>query len=93
MTQELPPLPKRQADVLVFLMRQTKANGFAPSITEICEALNIRSTSTVGYHLDELSKKGYIRRIGPRAYGFHESFNVHACPHCGKAISASHQTD
>ena len=34
--------------------------GFSPTVREICEELDIKSTSTVHYYLKILSEKGYI---------------------------------
>ena len=43
--------------------------GFPPSVREICEAVNLKSTSSVHSHLETLEKNGYIRRdpTKPRA--------------------------
>ena len=43
--------------------------GFPPSVREICEAVNLKSTSSVHAHLETLEKNGYIRRdpTKPRA--------------------------
>ena len=42
---------------------------FPPSVREICEAVNLKSTSSVHSHLETLEKNGYIRRdpTKPRA--------------------------
>ncbi|MEB3284969.1 MAG: transcriptional repressor LexA [Candidatus Sericytochromatia bacterium] len=50
----------RQNDVYRFIVDHVHANGYAPSIREICEALGLRSTSTVHYHLTVLAKRGLI---------------------------------
>ena len=43
--------------------------GFPPSVREICEAVHLKSTSSVHSHLETLEKNGYIRRdpTKPRA--------------------------
>ena len=43
--------------------------GFPPAVREICEAVNLKSTSSVHSHLETLEKNGYIRRdpTKPRA--------------------------
>ena len=43
--------------------------GFPPSVREICEAVSLKSTSSVHAHLETLEKNGYIRRdpTKPRA--------------------------
>ncbi|MCM0648500.1 transcriptional repressor LexA [Clostridium swellfunianum] len=45
------------------------AKGYPPSVREICEAVGLRSTSTVHGHLERLEKKGLIKRdpTKPRA--------------------------
>ena len=45
------------------------AKGYPPSVREICEAVNLKSTSSVHAHLETLEKNGYIRRdlTKPRA--------------------------
>lgn len=89
MTMEaLPELPRRQSEVLSFLLEYQRRQGYGPSMDEIGLALGIASTSTTAYHLDALARKGYIRRRGPRSFSFHESLtqpqSQELCPHCGK---------
>lgn len=43
-----------------YLIAYTKEHGYAPSIREICEAVNLKSTATVHYHLTELKRSGKI---------------------------------
>ena len=50
--------------------RQAKRNrGYPPTVRDICEAVNLKSTSSVHSHLETLEKNGYIRRdpTKPRA--------------------------
>ena len=53
--------PKQQ-EILNFMKAQILAKGYPPSVREICEAVNLRSTSSVHAHLETLEKNGYIRR-------------------------------
>ena len=53
--------PKQQ-EILNFMKSQILAKGYPPSVREICEAVNLRSTSSVHAHLETLEKNGYIRR-------------------------------
>ena len=48
---------------------QIMNRGFPPAVREICEAVNLKSTSSVHAHLETLEKNGYIRRdpTKPRA--------------------------
>lgn len=43
-----------------------KNNGNSPSIREICKGTGLRSTSTVGYHLDVLEQANIIKRTGKK---------------------------
>jgi len=62
-------LSKKQIEVLEFIKKELATKGYPPSVREICEAVNLKSTSTVHGHLEKLEKKGYIRRnpTKPRA--------------------------
>lgn len=55
-------LTKTQKKVYDYLREHIKREGVPPSIKEICEALNLVSTSTAHLHLKNLEKKGYIAR-------------------------------
>lgn len=60
--------PRRRA-VYDFIRREIKAKGYPPSVREICEAVNLKSPSTVHGYLGDLEKMGMIRRdpTKPRA--------------------------
>ena len=55
-------LTRRQKEILDYLKSTIRKRGYPPSIREICEALNLRSSSTVHNHLCNLEEKGYIKR-------------------------------
>ncbi|MCL2363795.1 MAG: transcriptional repressor LexA [Defluviitaleaceae bacterium] len=55
-------LTAKQQMILDFLKSEIKQNGYSPSVREICDAVNLSSTSTVHAHLETLERKGYIRR-------------------------------
>ncbi|WP_291584475.1 transcriptional repressor LexA [Clostridium sp. UBA6640] len=59
----------KQIEIYEFLKQQISTKGYPPSVREICEAVNLKSTSTVHGHLSRLEKKGLIRRdpTKPRA--------------------------
>ncbi|NLK96979.1 transcriptional repressor LexA [Defluviitalea saccharophila] len=59
----------KQKEILEYLKKEIKAKGYPPSVREICDAVNLKSTSTVHGHLNRLEKKGMIRRdpTKPRA--------------------------
>ena len=55
-------LAGKQLEVLEFLKSELCNKGYPPSVREICEAVGLKSTSTVHGHLERLEKKGLIRR-------------------------------
>lgn len=59
----------KQSQIYNFLLEFTRAKGYPPSVREICQAVNLKSTSTVHGHLKRLEKKGLIYRdpTKPRA--------------------------
>lgn len=59
----------KQSEIYEFIKQQVSLKGYPPSVREICEAVNLSSTSTVHGHLSRLEKKGLIRRdpTKPRA--------------------------
>lgn len=62
-------LSKKQLEVLSFIKKEIVKKGYPPSVREICDAVKLKSTSTVHGHLERLERKGYIRRdpTKPRA--------------------------
>ncbi|CUX50676.1 transcriptional repressor LexA [Clostridium sp. C105KSO13] len=62
-------ISNKQLEILECIKEQTLRRGFPPSVREICEAVNLKSTSSVHSHLETLEKNGYIRRdpTKPRA--------------------------
>jgi repressor LexA len=55
-------LTKRQFQVLSFLDRFVKENGYCPSFDEIGKSLQLSSLATVHKHINTLERKGFIRR-------------------------------
>lgn len=62
-------ISKKQEEILQYIKAQILERGFPPAVREICEAVNLKSTSSVHSHLETLEKNGYIRRdpTKPRA--------------------------
>jgi repressor LexA len=62
-------LTDKQEQILEYLKECILKKGYPPAVREICDAVNLRSTSSVHSHLETLEKKGYIRRdpTKPRA--------------------------
>ena len=57
--------PKR-LEILKLLARRTGAAGRAPSIREVAEAVGLRSSQTVHYHLNKLEAAGYLERLNDK---------------------------
>lgn len=59
----------KQEEILEYIKQQILQKGYPPAVREICEAVRLKSTSSVHSHLETLEKNGYIRRdpTKPRA--------------------------
>lgn len=59
----------KQSEILEYIKEEILAKGYPPAVREICEAVHLKSTSSVHSHLETLEKNGYIRRdpTKPRA--------------------------
>ena len=55
-------LTDRQKQILHFIVRESESRGFPPTIREIGEQMDIRSTNGVNDHLKALERKGYLTR-------------------------------
>ena len=51
-----------QTQILEYIRHEILAKGYPPSIREICQAVDLKSTSSVHAQLSSLEAKGYIRR-------------------------------
>ena len=62
-------ISKKQTEILEYIKSQILNKGYPPSVRDICEAVELKSTSSVHSHLETLEKNGYIRRdpTKPRA--------------------------
>ena len=62
-------ITKKQTEILEYIKSQILNKGYPPSVRDICEAVELKSTSSVHSHLETLEKNGYIRRdpTKPRA--------------------------
>ena len=62
-------ITKKQQEILDYIKEEILNRGYPPAVREICEAVNLKSTSSVHSHLETLEKNGYIRRdpTKPRA--------------------------
>ena len=59
----------KQKEILEYIKEEILKRGYPPAVREICEAVHLKSTSSVHSHLETLEKNGYIRRdpTKPRA--------------------------
>jgi repressor LexA len=55
-------LTQRQREILDFITASIMERGFPPTLREIGEHFNIKSTNGVNDHLKALEKKGHLRR-------------------------------
>ena len=71
-------ISKKQSEILEYIKECILKKGYPPAVREICEAVHLKSTSSVHSHLETLEKNGYIRRdpTKPRAIEImDDSFN------------------
>ena len=72
-------ISKKQQQILDYIKDEILKKGYPPTVREICEVVNLKSTSSVHAHLEKLEKLGYIRRdpTKPRAIEIcDDSFNM-----------------
>lgn len=72
-------ITQKQEEILNYIKNEILERGFPPAVREICQAVHLKSTSSVHSHLESLEKNGYIRRdpTKPRAIEIlDDSFNM-----------------
>ncbi|MEE1101553.1 MAG: transcriptional repressor LexA [Agathobacter sp.] len=59
----------KQKEILEYMKNEILNKGYPPTVRDICEAVHLKSTSSVHAHLETLEKNGYIKRdpTKPRA--------------------------
>lgn len=62
----MPRTSNKGQEVMDYVNRFIQENGFAPSVREIGEAVGLRSTASVSYHLQALQEKGLIQAPGAK---------------------------
>lgn len=70
-------ISKKQQEILDYMKNEILNRGFPPSVREICEAVNLKSTSSVHSHLEALEKNGYSESMFAR---------FKACIHLNKML-------
>ena len=53
---------KKQEEILNYIDKTIKSNGYSPTVREICVAVGLKSTSTVQYHLKKLIDLGFLNK-------------------------------
>lgn len=69
----------KQRQILEYIKSEILDKGYPPAVRDICQAVDLKSTSSVHAHLETLEKNGYIRRdpTKPRAIEIlDEDFNL-----------------
>ena len=69
----------KQRQILDYIKDQILEKGYPPAVRDICQAVSLKSTSSVHAHLETLEKNGYIRRdpTKPRAIEIlDDEFNI-----------------
>ena len=72
-------ISSKQREILEYMKNEILNKGYPPAVREICEAVKLKSTSSVHSHLETLEKNGYIKRdpTKPRAIEIiDENFNL-----------------
>jgi repressor LexA len=69
MDREHGRITAKQQEILEYIKEQILNTGYPPTVREICDAVDLKSTSSVHSHLATLENNGYIRRdpTKPRA--------------------------
>ena len=55
-------LTSQQEKLLNVIKKYLVKHGYAPTVRELCEEMNLSSTATVQVHITNLEKKGYLRK-------------------------------
>ena len=55
-------ITEKQKEILEYIKETILGKGYPPAVREICEAVHLKSTSSVHSHLEALERNGYIRR-------------------------------
>ena len=74
-------ITKKQQEILDYIKEEILKKGYPPAVREICEAVQLKSTSSVHSHLETLEKNGYIRRdpTKPRAIEICDAYIQNIC--------------
>lgn len=56
----LRPLSKKQAEIMIYLIRYIRKNGFSPTFAEMARNTGFQNTGTIYGHVLSLINKGYL---------------------------------
>lgn len=59
---KLQDLTEREQKILDYMRTQSRLKGYPPTVREICQSLGIKSTSTAHKAIENLERKGYVRK-------------------------------
>ena len=79
MARKVKEISAKQREILEYIKSEIINKGYPPTVRDICEAVDLKSTSSVHSHLATLEEKGYIHRdpTKPRAIEImDENFNL-----------------
>ncbi len=62
----MPRTSTKPEEILKFVNEFVQENGYSPSVREIGEAVGLRSTASVSYHLQALQAKGFLGAAGQK---------------------------
>lgn len=86
-------LSERHRKIMEYLTEFIEEYGYSPSIREIGDAIDVKSTSLVDYYLNQLELRGYISREGRISRSIRVLEPVHSpIKMVGKQISTAAQT-
>lgn len=74
--QDIKPLTGKQKQVFDFIASFVQENGFSPTLQEIADYLG-KNISTAQHHVDELIKRGYLKKNSNKARGITPLSNPH----------------
>ncbi len=55
-------ITEKQREILEYIKQEILNKGYPPTVRELCDAVHLKSTSSIHSHLESLEKNGYIRR-------------------------------
>ena len=70
-------LKERERQMLAYMKEEIRKKGYPPTVREICTALNIKSTSTAHKDIENLVKRGYIKKDPSKPRALKIYFNLY----------------